>query len=64
MYVFIEIHRSDWLVAEEAQSSMQGLEDNVVHQKYIELVSVPILHTSDSLESIFCEVCRTETYGT
>ena len=49
--------------AEEAQTSVFGLEDNAIHQKYIELVSRIIPYQRHPSELYRITVCRIETHG-
>lgn len=49
--------------AEEAQKTVKGLEENVIHTKYIELVSIRLLLSVHSAYDSIHKVCRAEATG-
>jgi hypothetical protein len=50
--------------AEEAQKAVKGLEENIIHTKYIELVCLIKLPGGLLLTLVFYVVCGTEANGT
>ena len=63
-YSVLDTHRSCHSTAEEAQTSVLGLEENAIHQKYIELVSHAVTCAFRRSQEHRTKVCRVETFGT
>jgi hypothetical protein len=52
-----------YFLAEEAQKSVKGMEENAIHAKYVELVSILLPEAVVSTNSSMLLVCRVQENG-